>query len=195
MPLRLGKRHLAHATGKGVFDTWEGGTCRMAVKESGRKLLVRDVFNLDESLAITVDENTPFEDVIRRFAERAELRGIFVVDKAGKLTGVINRPDLLGWASLVFGPMGLESSFSWKRMMRLAHATTAKEACNPFSHLAAVRPDQPLVEALANMVAHHLIDVPVVDKDGRVLGDIRLTEVLLKALELTESERSRGDRR
>ena len=45
------------------------------------------------------------------------------------------------------------------------------------------------------MISYELIDVPVVDKEGRILGDIRLTEILAKALELSPGNISKGLRR
>ncbi len=119
---------------------------------------------------------------MRQFADRAELRGIFVVDANQRLTGVITRHDLLAWASVAFGPPGLQTRFSFRRLVQIAHATTAKEACHPHSHLAAVHPDDPLDLALGRMVVHHLIDVPVVDREGKILGDLRLTELLARTL-------------
>lgn len=164
----------------------------MGDKPKGPKLHVRDVFDPARTLALIVDEDTPFEEVIRRFAERTDLRGIFVVDAKRRLTGVITRTDLLSWASLVFRSPGPPSRVGWGRLFRLARATTAKEACQPHSHLSRVSPDDPLDEALARMVAHKLIDLPVVDADGRILGDLRLTELLVKALDV--AERGQGGR-
>ena len=167
----------------------------MAAKQQNRRLRVRDVFSIDRSLALVVDEDTPLKEVIRKFAERADLRGIFVVDGNRRLAGVITRGDLLAWARLAFGPRGPESRFSWDRLRRLTEATTAKEACSRYCHLSAVRPDDPLETALIHMISYELIDVPVVDKEGRILGDIRLTEILAKALELGPGNISKGLRR
>jgi CBS domain-containing protein len=152
-------------------------------KKKTKQLLVRDVFEIDRSLGIQVKEDTPIRTVIREFAERGELRGVFVVDDKGTLTGVVTRHDLLAWAAVVIGHLGVEYRFSWERLLRIASATTAKEACHPMSRFASVRPDDPLSHALLIMVTHHLIDVPVLDTKGRIIGDLRLTEVLAKALE------------
>lgn len=167
----------------------------MATKHRNRRMFVRDVFSIDRSFALVVNGDTPLEEVIRKFAGRADLRGIFVVDGNRKLAGVITRGDLLAWARLAFGPRGQESRFSRDRLRRLTGATTAREACSRYSHLSAVRTDDPPETALTNMISYELIDVPVVDKEGRILGDIRLTEILAKALELGPGNISKGLRR
>lgn len=156
----------------------------MPARVRKEQLRVKDVFDVDRTLAVVVEDSTPFREVVRRFAERADLRGIFVVGSDRKLSGVITRQDLLTWARLAFGPTGLETRFSWGRLLRLAQASNAREACHPDSHLASVHPEDTLAEALAKMTTYELIDVPVVDTRGHILGDIRLTEILAKALEI-----------
>lgn len=167
------------------------GRHRLAATGAG-KLRVKDVYAPSHMLSLVVPENTPIQEVIRRFAEQPELRGIFVVDSAKRLTGVITRTDLLAWASIAFGPPGLQSRFSFRRLVQLANATTAKEACHPHSHLAAVSPNDGLDEALGRMVAHDLIDVPVVDAKGKILGDLRLTQILAKTLETRHGAHGRA---
>ncbi len=126
----------------------------------------------------------PFEDVIRNFAEQPDLLGVFVVGEGDRLTGVITRQDMLFWAGITFGPQPTESRFTWHNLVKLANATTAMDACNPLSHFSAVRLDDPLEQAFGVMLAHKLTDIPVVDKDGKILGDLRLSDLLTKALAL-----------
>lgn len=52
--------------------------------------------------------------------------------------------------------------------------------------LAGVRPGDAIDVALADMVALDFIDVPVVDGRGRLVGDVRLTEVLARAVKIAE---------
>lgn len=109
-----------------------------------------------------------------------------MVDRNQRLVGVLTRQDLLAWAGLVFGSECFVRRFSAARLTRLARADTARAACRPDSHLTAVRAGEALDVALADMVAFDLIDVPVVDERGRLVGDVRLTEVLAKAVEIAE---------
>ncbi len=151
-----------------------------------RRLHVRDVFAIDRTLAVVVPEDAPFEDVVKRFAKRADLRGIFVVDSAKRLVGVITRQDLLHWAANRLG-VADPDRHAWRDLYRVMTAATAKAACRPRSHLAAVHPSDDLEVAFHRMLENELIDIPVVDGEGRILGDIRLTEILAKVFEQAES--------
>ncbi len=145
-------------------------------------LRVRDVVDIDQSRAVIIPNSTPFEEVVRAFAQRGDLRGIFVVDAQEHLTGVITRQDLLHWAAerlRVPDPRGQD----WRDVYRVMTASTAKQACRKRSAECAVRLDDPLERVLAKMFENELIDVPVVDEQGHIVGDVRLTEILRKVIE------------
>ncbi len=156
----------------------------MAAKRA--TLRVRDVFDLDRSLAIIVPADTPFRDVVRSFSERQDLRGIFVVDDKQHLSGVITRNDLLHWASANLDLDIPGDEHSWRDMYRVMSAVTAQEACFRNSKECHVHPDDALESALGLMLEHSLIDIPVLDDEGNIIGDIRLTEVLGKVFEVNE---------
>ena len=48
--------------------------------------------------ALLLPADTPLAEAIGRFASDPTLHGIFLVDNAGRLAGVINNHDLLDWA-------------------------------------------------------------------------------------------------
>ncbi len=150
--------------------------------QKGQKLLVRDVFDIDRSLAVVVPQSTPFFDVVKQFATRAELRGIFVVDGDKHLTGVITRQDLLHWAANHLGIPDPENE-SWHDLYRVATANTAQDACRPRSDACSVQLDDPLENVFREMFDNELIDIPVVDDEGHIIGDIRLTEILAKVFQ------------
>ena len=103
---------------------------------------------------------------------------------------MLTRQDLLAWAGVTLGSEWFVRRFPAARLTRLARAETVRAACRPDSHLTGVRPDEAIDVALADMVDFDLIDVPVVDERGRLVGDIRLTEVLAKAVEIAEDAAS-----
>jgi len=147
------------------------------------RLFVRDVFHSEPSFSLIVEESTPLKDIIRSFAEREELRGIFVVDRQRKLSGVITRSDLLVWTRMKFGLKGSEDFFQWRNVFEVAQATIAKNICCKDSDQSFVHPDTPLEDALIVMQDRDLIDVPVVDKERRILGDLHLSDILVKVLD------------
>jgi len=147
---------------------------------------VADVYSMDRRPSLLVQPEEDFTTVVRRFAERPEIRGIFVVDTQGRLLGVITRRDLLDWARVQIGGASLSTQDGWLaedvRLASLMRAVTAGEVLRPNSERAAVRPQDTLAEALQRMIALDLICLPVIDAQGRVQGDLKLTEVLAYAL-------------
>ncbi len=148
---------------------------------------IGDVYTMDRRPSLLVGPDERFTAVVRRFAERPEMRGIFVVGEKDRLIGVITRRDLLDWARVQLGEATYSTEEAWLaedvRLTALMRAITAGEVMRPGSEAAAVRPSDTLAEALRRMIAHDLICLPVVDEQGRVLGDLKLTEVLACALE------------
>jgi len=148
---------------------------------------IGDVYTMDRRPSLLVGPDERFTAVVRRFAERPEMRGIFVVGEKDRLIGVITRRDLLDWARVQLGEATYSTEEAWLaedvRLTALMRAITAGEVMRPGSEAAAVRPSDTLAEALRRMIAHDLICLPVVDEQGWVLGDLKLTEVLACALE------------
>ena len=155
---------------------------------------VKDVCDPMQTLSVIVYADEPLEDVLRRFSEKSWLRGIFVINRARRLLGVITRSDLLLWAQVRLGT-ALHVPFpSRDRLLRLAdlvRAGTARDAIHPDSQEVAVQADDPLDRALRLMLEMDLIAIPVVDDEGRILGDLTLSRVLRYILSLSEDDPSR----
>jgi len=132
--------------------------------------------------ALVVQQDTPLEEVIRDFASDHTLRGIFLVDDAGRLAGVINRHDLLAWARFQFNLSSRSEPLRLSQVRRMVSAAHACDLAAPGSRQAAVRPEDSLEDALERMARYDLTDIPVVDAAGRIVDDLRLSEVLLSAL-------------
>ena len=151
-----------------------------------KKLTVRDAYNLDPHPSLIVGPDEDFAKIIQRFANLPELRGIFVADSEQRLLGVITRRDLLAWARVKTGsPEEILSSPKVEkaiRLINLMHASTVGQFMRPNSHRAAVKPDDSLAHALRIMVEMDLIVLPVVDETDRIVGDLKLSELLARAI-------------
>jgi predicted transcriptional regulator len=148
------------------------------------RLLVKDVFHSAPSFSLVVEESTPIKEIIKNFAEREELRGIFVADKEGRLSGVVTRKDLLIWTRIKFGLKGSADFFRWRDAFEVARATVARDICCKDGDQSFVHPETSIENALMVMQNNDLIDIPVVDKDRQILGDLHLSDILAKALEI-----------
>jgi CBS domain-containing protein len=153
-----------------------------------QKLKVESAYNLDENDPILFKLSDEFSQVIKNFAHHAELRGIFVVDDENRFLGVLTRTDLLDWARVRLGAitlMPLTDMNKTIRLVTLIRASLVGDILRPETKGAAVRVDDTLAHALKAMVDTDLIVLPVVDDEQRVIGRLRLSEVL--NLTLTES--------
>ena len=143
-----------------------------------QRIFVKEVYNRRKMHSLLVDEKEAINTVIKHFAENPSLLGIFVVDESKRFKGVITRHDLLSWAKYKLGA-GIDSEWaSIEDIERYVYSTTAKEIINRYSYRATVRSYDDIVTALDLMVSEDLTTVPVVDKQGKVIGDLTLSEIL-----------------
>lgn len=152
--------------------------------------LVRDIFNPNKMLSLICHEDEPIEKIIKIYAENPHLRGIFALDKNEKFIGVITRNDLLMWAKYKIGS-GIEDSIylktTYDEIKRYALSHKISEMIHPNSAEAFVREDDNILKALRLMLDSSLIDVPVIDSEGKIIGDLKLTEILLNLINETSS--------
>jgi len=145
-------------------------------------IFVKDVFRTRGTHCIIVDEEEPFKEIITLFTRKSHYRDIFVVNKRKKLIGIISRSDLLNWARFKLG-IGTEGHTpSIDEIQRFVFSTTAKDVMNKETHNIHVSPEDSIITAMDIMVSSDLIDIPVIDKEGKILGDITLTEIMLHLL-------------
>ena len=72
---------------------------------------------------------------------------------------------------------------------RIVDARKAKDLVSTDSRGLAVKETDTLQIALDKMLDYEEDVLPVVDKEGRILGDLRLSEVLLKTIEMGKQVR------
>lgn len=139
---------------------------------------VEDVCRTSPMRSLVIHQNTPLDVAIERFAADDELHGIFLIDDHGRLVGVINNHSLLQWARLRFrlpsGALGLSLS----QVRRLVLADIMQDLVMAGSEEAVVRLNDTVGEAIAKMSLYNLLDIPVVDDQGRIVNDLRLSEIL-----------------
>lgn len=150
-----------------------------------RKLLVNDVYNREKMHSLLVNEKESIDKMVKKFAEEPSSRGVFVVDEEKTLIGVITRADLLMWAKYKLGA-GIASTRIFvpiSEIRRYLYSTTVEEVMSKNSSNAFVGPDDDIISALNLMISYNLVDVPVVDQNRKILGDLKLSEILNKILQ------------
>ena len=125
---------------------------------------------------LIVPEDMPLEEAINQFASDPGLHGIFLVDDNQRLVG--------DWARLKFHLPPKGNPFSVGKTRRLMSAKTAKDLAMVDSHQMAVRLTDTLADALIKMEQYNLEDIAVVNNEGHIVNDLRLSEVLIFALQV-----------
>ena len=142
-------------------------------------IYVSEVCENSEMHALIVDKDLPLVDAVQQFAMKLDLRGIFITNEDGRLEGVINKQDLLHWVGLQLNQKSAGKPMTVGRMRRLVNAKKVVDLAARGSENTALRLNDTLADALHKMTSFNLADVPVVDDDGRIINDLRLSEILL----------------
>jgi CBS domain-containing protein len=88
------------------------------------------------------------------------------------------------WVHLqLFGGKG-RHELMVSEFLRIVDARKARDLVRGDQHAVAVKETDTLQTALDKMLDHEEDVIPVLDSEGRILGDLRLSEVLLKTLEV-----------
>ncbi len=91
---------------------------------------------------------------------------------------MVNKIDLLNWVSMQMDQLPAGEPLTKGQMRRLLGARHVSDLAAKGSTEAAVRLDETVADALYKMTSHKLADIPVVDADGRIVNDLRLSEIL-----------------
>ena len=154
-----------------------------------KTVLVKDVYQLHGTATDSIPEDTSLEHIISRFAQEPGLRGVFLIDARQRFSGVITRADLMKWAHYqLFGGKG-RHGIAISDFFRIVDARKAKDLVTTDPRAIAVKETDTLQTALDKMLDHEEDVLPVVDNERRILGDLRLSEVLLKAIEVGKQVR------
>ncbi|MFA7556107.1 MAG: CBS domain-containing protein [Spongiibacteraceae bacterium] len=142
------------------------------------KPLVADVYKLHGSATVSIPADSLLENLIGTLVREPSLRGVFLVNSKQKLVGMVTRLDLLRWAHLnLTGGKG-RHEIPISEFFRIVDARKAIDLASGEPRILAVRENDTLQAALDKMLDYEEDVLPVIDSDGKVLGDLRLSEAL-----------------
>ena len=149
---------------------------------------VSEVYQLHGTATASVPEDTSLEHVISRFAHEAGLRGIFLTDSHQRLTGIVTRSDLTKWVHFqLYGGKG-RYEIGISEFFHIVNAKRAKDLARHDGRSLGIRETDSLQTTLDKMLDFEEDVLPVVDNQGYILGDLGLSEVLLKAIEVGKQQ-------
>lgn len=147
------------------------------------KALVAEIYRLHGTASMTLPADSPLDDVINAFVRHPSSRGIFLVDSSQRFVCMVTRTDLLRWAHLqVTRGKGMRQT-PIADFFRLIDAKKGKDLACRGQQAVSVKASDTLETALNKMLDYEEDLLPVVDNDGRVIGDLRLSEVLWWVIE------------
>ncbi|APV44638.1 CBS domain-containing protein [Dehalogenimonas formicexedens] len=146
---------------------------------------VRDVM-ISGAKAVFAAEDEPMEKAINEFLSQPDVHTLFIVDRHNKYKGAVKLHYILNWVKLKLG-MEIVSRSSIRsvdslqafEVVKLCQSQTIGDILSSGPE---VNPEATLAQALQIMVLEQATELPVVDKAGVFLGEIKLPQLLSKML-------------
>ena len=107
-----------------------------------------------------------------------------MIDSHQRFVGMVSRFDLLKWIQFQLYGEKRGKAIRVSELYRLMNAKKVKDLEMSNSRSFSVKESDTLQTALDLMVVHEQEIIPVLDGEGKIIGDLSLSEVLSKALEV-----------
>ncbi len=141
---------------------------------------VGDVIEKVISEPATIPQGSTLKDAIDAMVESPITRKVYIVDAENKVVGTICIPTLMrqvGYTLSVRSP-GVKSFFTWLTEVFMDTADDFAEA--PVT----VTKNTTIVDATKLIVEHELNDLPIVDDNYVLIGELNSLEILMTARKL-----------
>ncbi len=141
---------------------------------------VREIRQFITVEAAIVLEDATIGEIINIFIENPVTRAVYVVSTRDILVGIITIHDILKKVSIDFLSLSTlysTASFSGYKIASVLKDSTAKDLMNPEVYY--VHDDDPIEKAFNLLFQHNAGEVPVVDDEERIIGDLNIVELLV----------------
>ncbi len=147
-----------------------------------RDLIVEDVYDILAGKPAIVKEDSVLKDAVYAINQSETSRKVYVVDAEGKLKGVITIETLLNHLGYRVGvrETGMISFFKFLRGIFMEDVSEIME--KPVS----ITKKHKVLDALQMMVEFHLNDLPIVDDEDRIIGELHSLEILKHSEDIFE---------
>ncbi len=139
-------------------------------------MFVRDLMSAP---AVTITPDANFQDALQTMRKH-NFRRLPVVDKKGRLAGIVSERDLLHAA-----PSPASSLSVWELNYLLSRLTVQQVMTRA---IIITTPDTPIEHAASLMVANKVGGLPVVDNHDRVVGVITETDIFTAFVNMLDGE-------
>jgi CBS domain-containing protein len=137
-------------------------------------LQVKDFLDSCGEEASTVRWGEPISKMIESLVEHPASRAVYVLDEDDKLLGMISFRDIIRQTNARLGVRGRGVSGSLQ-YLREAHKDRVEEIMR---QAVTLKPSTPLRDALQKMEDFRMNNLPVVDEDGKLVGELSGLKIL-----------------
>jgi CBS domain-containing protein len=129
---------------------------------------------------VKIHEDEPIYQAVEKIAADRETLIACVVDRDDKLKGIITPREVLKTVEVREFETIRYPFFEGAKVLGLL---TSKYAKDMMSAPISVREDDEIEKAINSMLDYGFYEVPVVDKEGRVLGEINYFNIIISSIE------------
>ena len=134
---------------------------------------------------VKVREGDRVYEVIQEIVKDRETMLACVVDENGKLKGIITPKEILRAVEVrEFGAI----KYPFFEGPKILHLLTSRYAKDIMSPPVSVKPESKIEEAIDIMLDKGFYEVPVVDKEGKILGEINYFNTIISSVEYLKKE-------
>lgn len=146
-----------------------------------RDLKVEDVYEIMVGKPAILREDAQLKDAVEAITQDLISRKVYIVDAEGILIGMISIETLLRHVGYRVGvrEVGVISFFKFLGGVFKENVTEIMEK-KPVT----VTNNHKVLDALRLMVEHHLNDLPVIDDEGKIIGELNSLEILKQTKEI-----------
>ncbi|UCG68859.1 MAG: CBS domain-containing protein [Thermoplasmata archaeon] len=146
-----------------------------------RDLKVEDVIDIMVGEPAILKEDAQLKDAVEAITQNLISRKVYVVNEEGVLTGLISIETLLRHVGYRVGvrEVGVISFFKFLSGVFKENVTEIMEK-KPVT----VTNRHKVLDAMRLMVERHLNDLPIIDDDGKIIGELNSLEILIKTKEI-----------
>lgn len=144
-----------------------------------KNLKVKEVYKTFTLKPPIVSEDSSIKGIINTLLKDPQSRSIYVVDKNGKLTGIITTLIILKVTNILRGKKSILKDDVFNAI-KIAKAKKAKDILHPPIY---VYESSKILDVLETMSRENIQELPVIDRDKRVIGDLNCLEILKRVWE------------
>ncbi|MBW2064781.1 MAG: CBS domain-containing protein [Deltaproteobacteria bacterium] len=126
-----------------------------------------------------VSEDSSIEEIIEVLLRDPQSRNVYIVDKQGRLSGIISMQIILKATNILKGKKSILKHDVFNAI-KIAKADCAKSIMHPPIY---VHESSKILDVLEMMSRENIQELPVVDEHKRVIGDLNCLEILKRVWE------------